>query len=240
MWCGWHDCQHVLGKRQVQADDPVLVEADAGAVEQVRDRKAQRRKQERPGALAEVDCLVPALGHADCHVQQAPLAGPFLERTYQLRLSAGDQRRGPVRHQCHVDAAADKSIQGAGEAVEPAGEQHHLVRHEAVLDPLRAQLEKALPLGRRPVAGELEPEAVVRQEPQRGRKLVGDGRRVPEVRFAHRDVELERAPPAHAHVGHEVGAALGELVRAVHVGGNLDQVREPGGKVAQQPAGDLG
>jgi hypothetical protein len=141
--------------------------------------------------------------------------------------------------QGNVLAVADQLLDGTGEGIEAAGEEDDLVGPEAARIRRFSEIQVRLKRRQSGMPHEIERVVVLREKAERFRERCEDRRRRPEVRSPNGNPKREIAPPIRSHVAHEIGTALGELVGAVNVGGDLHEVGQDIGNVLNHARGDI-
>lgn len=141
--------------------------------------------------------------------------------------------------QGNVLAVADEFLDGTGEGIEAAGEEDDLVGPEAARIRRFSEIQVRLKRRQTGMPHEIEPVVVLREKAERFRKRFEDRRRRPEVRSPYGNAKREMTPPIRSHVAHEIGAALAELIGAVNVRGDLDEVGQDIGNVLNHARGDI-
>jgi len=224
---------HLVGDRQVGADDAVLVKAGTVAAEGEGNGGAEGRKEEGAGAVRAL--LVGAFleVHRDRHVEDIALADKLAKFMQQRLLQLLNLWRRPVRDEDHPVLVAERFIQGTREGVEAAGEEQHLIGNEALV---LAELEVAIGAGLARMGDEGEVVEVVGQEPEGLFQSADDLLPSPQFGLSHRDLESEMPPPPGTHSLIDQSAASDRRIGGIDEGSDLQQVERPIRQVADQAA----
>lgn len=125
----------------------------------------------------------------------------------------------------HATLLVHNLIDGTGQGIQSPGKHDHLFRHPVHLLGV-IELEVFLELVILVEFDEVELVLIVGQKPERRAQRLLYLRAVPEIGIAHRNHEMQVAPPAVTEAIDIVRAASDHLIGAVDVGGDLKQVVE--------------